>query len=401
MTLKFWWRIPLPLLFCQLLCTCGDDTSTHNFDPTGRTFAYDPSNAVTEDLPFYLQPLQLGDRLTFGPDSVIITNVFSHRLDTFPLRNPVLEDTAQLTLDYELAPDSSLRISLWAADERVSSRWFAPHTDTDQPLRIDEWVGNTYALPGEDTRSRRVYFGHHSWRDGKTIREQYVAQVLPTYTAESSLALVERPEGYAEYGFLMLEPHPVLRYLDGVTGANFNFQLGRNAEGDPYLAYRTEDGERVFSQVLQPLESVVPHYVDEAKLAERLNRGRIVVDRGFSVTEATGISFNYEKDFIRRGGLTLQELDRLEFFFDPQSHDYNFFVGDRAIKSGKWALSGDRNYLILSEEESPRQTLLPLVSFDEEEIAFRIRLRVKTPEPRGKELLSYFDLDALIRVRES
>jgi hypothetical protein len=398
MTPKYWRQIPSLLLLILILCTC--DRAQTAFDPSGRIYTYDPGDTVPDSMPFYRQPFQVGDQLAFGADSVIRTNVFSYRMDTFPLRKHLPVDSLRTSLSYELAPDSSLRVSLWSGDTNVVTLWFSPHESTDQPLNIDEWVGSTFWLPGDTTNSQCIHFSFHSWRDGKIMRERHLTHVQPPYGPEASKALGESPAGYARFGMLVQQPHPFIRYIDGVTGTNINYQLGRNADGDPYMAYRTDNGRKVFRQILKVVESPVPHYVDESKLAERLNRGRIVIDRGFTIAEETGISFAYEEDFLRRGGLTLPELDHLEFYFDPQSHDYNFFVGDRAIKSGKWTLSRDRNYLILSEEERSQQTLLPLVAYDEGEIAFRFNLIVKTPRPRGKELLSYFELDALIKVQE-
>lgn len=397
----FFWVVPV-LLLPLFLSTCDRAPGSAEFDPASRTYAFDLDNPA-DTVPVFMQFSSAGDHLYFGTDSVFRSNVFTNQQDTFLRRDRFPGDTLPKSVSYELAPDSSLLVRFWNQERLLDSRWFLPFRSDDQPLNINDWVGKTYWFPTDTTRTKAIHFSFLSYQDGGTLRERYFVDLRTLADAGGSKALEGSPTGMGNFGFLQTKPNPTVRFF-GLSAdpyrANLFFQLGRDASGAPFMAHPTNNGRGIDRQVLEPVIGVVPQYVDEEKIAERLNRGRIVVDQSFRVTEETGVGFLYEEDFARRGGLTFRDLKRLEFYFDPRSQEYNFFVGDRSIKSGKWNLSADRNFLVLTKIDQGGQSLLPLVTYNDEEIAFRLHLSVQTPQPRGKELLSYFDLDALVSVQE-
>ena len=68
------------------------------------------------------------------------------------------------------------------------------------------------------------------------------------------------------------------------------------------------------------------------------------------------------------------------------------------MRTGKWILSPDRNFLIITHEIDLGM-YLPILKYDDDEIAFRYPLIIETREPRGVELGSYGVINAFISVK--
>lgn len=67
------------------------------------------------------------------------------------------------------------------------------------------------------------------------------------------------------------------------------------------------------------------------------------------------------------------------------------------INEGEWSLSPDRNFIVLPGHGWGGRLPSLIQRYDGQEIEFPLTLRVQTRTPRGKELLSYYDAEVVVR----
>lgn len=133
-----------------------------------------------------------------------------------------------------------------------------------------------------------------------------------------------------------------------------------------------------------------------ATLSERLNSGKLKVDTNYPEPDSARAKYAYEDAFLR-SGLFFEEISRVEINFNPDG-EFFLFAGDRLLAHANWKLSPDRNYLILVGKNGAHLNHLPILSYTEEAIEFRMPLKIRTRKPMGVALTSFVVVNAFLRV---
>jgi hypothetical protein len=199
-----------------------------------------------------------------------------------------------------------------------------------------------------------------------------------------------------------------------LLGGQFYFPMGRRITGfnrTQYMFEQAPDGQILIVYImrvkdrfvltkmpLDPVDSAIPSSVSEEAFAARISMGKVVVDQSYPRIDSADVSYHYTEDFYKRGGLDPIDLNSLEFSFNPDG-EYFILVQDRLVKSGKWELSPDRNYIVTLSKAGAKSQHFPILAYTDEYIDLRMPLLVKTREPRGTKLESYGILDAFVRVQ--
>lgn len=390
----------LVLLALLTLTACSSPDSSSIAEAKAWDFAL--SNPVTS--PFRRAPLGVGDRIEIRGDSLLVTNEFT-----------LLERKLAIA-DAESLPDSAhaftlepgfgqtLRVNNFYNKELKNEWVFEPAQPGLQRVTNGELTGKSFYVnfPGEDTI--RVSFGYGRQVRTRERKENEFFASNETYSNETKSVVMS---GRYQRGFSspfvakqMRGFNYLMRFKTSKTGFDrHQYVYGRRDDGTLVASYVADDGEsyRRVDLPLTPAPAVLPSDVSDADFAERISTGSIVIDDSYPRVDSVQVAYRYSEDFIRDGGLEYDELGEVEFTLNEQG-EFILFSRGRVVELYKWKLSSDRSYIHLYHDNSYGDLFLPILSYDDKAIAFRIPLKVKTREPRGMELESYCNLDAYVRV---
>ena len=387
----------LPLLALPLfLCTCGpaDDTQAVSGLP------YEMEWGLVQGAPvgqFSDANKYGGFRLEIAGDSARLYQPLMGFGESY--RAYAADSTARfsdpLYLTYTMPSDTSLRAVVRGEDGRKWEQIYVPVPKLPTAPLPESLIGQTYRFELDDTAVLL------NFREGRSdLQEQGVAADLlflkdgvERQTAGRVFGLSKRNSSNgtisAYYG--------VKSRADGTLRHNI-LLVSATGEGG-VQAYRLldDDRQRVVEGPfpMHPYSAIVPEDVTQEDLLPLLNQGRVVAEKLTAEPDSVGLRYDYEDAFERIGVIREQDLEYLDFEFQPGG-DYHVFVGDRLLVAGKWELSSDRIFIVLRDPLRGSVEPRLIQSFGAEAIAFPIDLPIRTREERGDKLSSYYEAEVML-----
>jgi len=390
------------VLFGLLAITACSSPDSSVMDET-QEWSFALSNPVTS--PFNPTPLKVGDRLEIMGDSLLITNEFA--LEKKKLQLSEVQNLPDSINAFTVEPGfgQTLRVSHFY-DKELRHEWvFEPAPADLQRVKDGELTGKSFhaCFPGEDTL--RVYFDYGSKLPirNKKEAEFYVSgethsripkSVVMSSAVQRSLSSPFNRKPMREVSFYHLISKMKRPGFD-----RYQYAYGWRKDGTLIASYIDDDGT-AYQRVelpLVPAPPVLPADVSDAEFAERINAGRITIDNSYPTVDSVMVAYNHQEDFYQWGGIEYDELSELELSLNEQG-EFIIYSRGRIVKLQKWKLSKDRSYIHLWKEKGYGDTYLPILSWDDDAVTFRMPMKVKTREPRGMELESYANLDAFVRI---
>ncbi len=390
------------VLFGLLAITACSSPDSSVIDEVHK-WSFALSNPVAS--PFRPVPLKVGDRLEITGDSLLVTNEINLEEQKLPLSKA--QDLPDSIEAFTVEPGfgKTLRVSHFY-DKELRHEWiFEPAKDDLQSVAKGELTGRSFyfRFPGEDTL--RVYFdfgGKLPVRDQQEA-EFYVSAEPHTRVPQSVVASSSAEHSLSSpFKRKLMRGMSFFRLISKSKRPGFDrnqYVYGRRKDGTLIARYVDDDGA-AYQQVdlsLTPAPSVLPPEVSDTEFAERINTGRVIIDDSYPTVDSALVVYNYKEDYYERGGLEYDELSELELSLNEQG-EFIIYSRGRVVKLLQWKLSKDRSFIHLFKKEGYGEIFLPLLSWDDEAVTFRMPLKVKTREPRGRELESYANLDAFVRI---
>ena len=367
-----------------------------------KEWSFALSNPVTS--PFIRPPLGVGDRIEIKGDSLLVTNEFTlleKKLPIIDVSN--LPDSAR-AFTVEPGFGQTLRVNHFYNRELKDEWVFEPAQPDLQRVRDGELTGKSFYVkfPGEDTI--RVSFGYGRQVRTRERKENEFFVSNETYSNEpKSVVMLGRYQRSFSSPFTAKQMRGfnyLMRFkMNGNGFDRHQYVYGRRDDGTLVASYVANDGEsyRRVDLPLTPAPAVLPSDVSEADFAERISTGRVTIDNSYPRVDSAKVAYRYSDDFIRGGGLEYDELGEVEFTLNEQG-EFILFSRGRVVELYQWKLTSDRSYIYLYHDNGYGDLFLPILSYDDEALTFRMPLQVKTREPRGVELESYCNLDAYVRI---
>ncbi|MEM9929871.1 MAG: hypothetical protein AAF840_08640 [Bacteroidota bacterium] len=396
--------LPVILLCCCCLA-CTGDRAPILLDPEAHEWVYDLAN--TRDTANPILTFSPGDHLSIAGDTITVVNEFSGwpkqllRVDEGVPRSKKIEMTSYIVTPQ---PDSSLRVWRYGKDSIVEEyRFHLPDEESIRAIPEGMLTGKTFRCKFPEADSVQVYFGFDEFVSlGRGMNEYYVA--LPEYTFQPISTYdggKQRGWSYSHFSPLPLRGK---QYFISFNQNNSSFRRYRhrftlNAEGLPVVRYIEYGGAhpQILNLPLVPTASMVPPEVSIETFCARVNSGRLTIDQSYTSIDTSSASFADAGDAAAQKVLEIADLEVIEVSLNPKG-EYFVLAGERLIMNGRWEFSPDRNYLILLGKKGQKQYHLPIVKYTNEELAFRLPLKVKTREPKGVRLISYGLLDAYVQI---
>ncbi|WP_116127164.1 hypothetical protein [Lewinella sp. IMCC34183] len=388
---------PVLLLLPLFFCTCGpapqedtpDNYATEWLLTEGKPLAYYSSDGNYK-----------GFRLRLAADSARlhhpITGI-SEKYRAYPATAGSPPDSVYLT--YALSADSTLDVRIHAGGE-VHAHTYRPTPPLGAHPLTARVMDETYRF---ELGSQPYLLTFTTVPVGKE-EEGRVARLHPLDTAFARRIQENRDN----FGGLVRQDGTVglyAAYRDPVygTGGPVSLLVSTDATGELQLHRNlraTPEDPAPVRIVPQVYPGQLPPGYDPSELADLLNRGRISVRNLTAEPDSFRIQYAYPEDFERRGGITTEELDRLDFEFAADG-SFHAFAGDRLITEGEWSISPDRNFIQLPGNETGRDRPILIQHYDGESMVFLLPLKVQTRMPRGEQLLSYYDAQVMLQFEKA
>ncbi|NJC26407.1 hypothetical protein [Neolewinella antarctica] len=393
-------RLLLLLLPPLFFTACQSEPTV---DPlVGTTWAFATQNPVTTEPS--REPMQLGDVLTVAADTVFFTSLKMQGMNGVPRYDAQRGgDTLAKSVRLSQPAEGVLNVDLLEKGQVTVNRYFTPEPTGRTPLVAKEVAGQTFRYQPAEGEATLVYFDVVvEGTRGNFLSNGFIVTVPTAFWNERTLLT---PGGtFPDGSFGTFRPTPIdgpfaYVYIGKTLG------LGNKA----YRIFRTDAGEvemetysgtlephRVERVILEPVPGVVPSDVSPEEFGNRLTDGVQSMDREYPEIDSASVKYVAKESFAGRI-LSRDDLSELSFTFN-QDGQFIFVAGDEVLTTGMWALSPDRNFLIITQEMASGM-YLPILKYDEEEITFRYPMSVATREPRGVELGSYGIVNTFINVK--
>ncbi|WP_157974527.1 hypothetical protein [Lewinella sp. IMCC34183] len=391
--------IPTALYICYLfLCTCAPDPAPSYQLPEGMEWGLEKGQPVG-----YVDNSNKygGFRLDLTQDSARLYQPFLDHSEKYPAY--AADSTARfpdsLYFTYQVEGDSSLHAVIRSPD---GGRWehrYAPVAKLESYPLPKTVAGRTYLLDLNDSPMLLRFPEERVGPNGKIMAADVVLLA----------SLADRRAEFGTFGMSLLDPETgVLKAYyrirpqdDGSLRHSILLVTGDGDGGAQAYQLLDDDTQRTVAGPfpLAPYASVVPSTVTEADLIDLLNRGRVEVEKVTAEPDSVGIRYEYEEPFRTSGGIVAEELASLDFEF-REDNTYYAFAGDRLISTGRWKLSYDRNFITLYSPGYTGGGAKLIQRFGPDEIAFPFTVMIETAEPKGVELLSYYEAEVMLHFRD-
>ncbi|WP_116106568.1 hypothetical protein [Lewinella sp. IMCC34191] len=328
-------------------------------------------------------------RLSLEEDSARLFDPFTDYETTvaaFAGQRPTGRDDS-LYLEYTLEADSTLNATWHSPTQRYALR-FAAVAPVAAGYWPDSLVGQTFMVKGR-ADSLVVHLAELNNSSGN----RYFMSHLMTVEDDGEREVGARTSGY---GFSSDERiHAVFDLPGDRAPGQMRRPLafpGLLADGTPVLYVMGRDTINpvpIDTLALQPFPSLLPETMAAKDLLELLNRGRVQVMELPEEPDSIGIAYQVEPSQEHDPILTRDELPGLDVSF-AEDGGFTLFAGDRIVRQGRWALSPDRNFMLIMPDQSAAHGLTMIQAYRDDYIAIPFPLEVETLEPRGVRLRSYY-----------
>ncbi len=323
---------------------------------------YSPFHRVRERYPAYR-----GDSLASFPDSLYFV--------------------------YEVLSDSTLRGVVKVADRVVEVQEYKLGDRLSVQSLGDEVIGQTYRLK-LDQQDYLVHFSSDSIVKGG---EPEIRVHLYTFQ-QASGALEPVASGISNRAEYTTIPLYFSFRPEDTGGRRGVLLLTGDDKGAPqtYVSYDGADVNYLSGPYpLQVVPPALPGNVGMEELAELLSNSFAQTHIVNDEPAADKLRYAYPDDFLRFGGIEAAEVDELDFEFRSDGY-FAIFSGDRVLDQGEWSISPDRNFIELKDEGTGHTRRQFINNFDADKLTLPIQLKIKTREPHGTQLQSYFDAIAAV-----
>lgn len=302
-------------------------------------------------------------------------------------------------------PDAqTLYVERWANDTALDTAVFDFFQDTlNITAQIEQLIGRTYRY-STDSLDR---FIHTEWRSIEPgIVPKKGSPYLIIYSISDPLFKTTsiKKDGpsffdriYKDY-LITNGTRPVITYYEMRPRFKvFRYRLESITPEEVVMA-QLEETDNEFRLIYTKAEREVFDRNEnwtKAEIQLLLNEGRITVDDDIDFQTNTEIEYSDESSFITHG-LEIKDLNYLDFTFSNDGF-YNCFVRDHEIASGRYRITDDLRYLLLGDGNTYDKSIFLLLP-DNKTIQFEYPVKMRTPDPLGEVMTSWFWLDLWITL---
>ena len=288
---------------------------------------------------------------------------------------------------YERQPDSTLVTVLRDSSGVIGRQRYGLADELVTYPLADGTTDKTYrfAIEGQD------YYAYFS-ADAATGKDPETRVNL--YTVDDSTARITRvASGIGNRDAYHSIPVYFPFRADLTGGRRGLLLFSGNEAGEPQVHMNYDGADHTYLSgpyALTAQASPLPADVGRVQLTALLNQSMITTELLTAEPEPEALQYAYPEDFRRLGGIEAEEAGALDFEF-REDGGFTMFSGDRVLTRGTWALSPDRNFFVLSDETTQHQRLQFIDGYDGRTLTLTVPVRIKTREPHGTELQSYYD----------
>lgn len=385
--------LSLLTLLCTLTgCTSPDAEPTY---PAVDRWAFAPGNTARSGSYF-----RVGDELAVRGDTIVaFRNSILAPTDGETLSVPVPVDSVQGFRAERTAADLLL-VRQYRGDSLTTTTRFRPADLGLTDLAPGELSGRTYRFTYDGQDSLLVYFDTgKGFYEREEERLDYSVDVSPYWNSDRSHAFDGGLYFRTSSRMPLDKPRFYLRARDEAGFSSYRHQLGRDGAGRLIAVRLVTEGETYVERraILEPIRSPLPPEMGEHQLADWLTTSTVTVDKSYAPADSAVLAYAYTEDFERRNGLSWGEADYLAVSASADG-PFVLYVGDKILVNGSWRLSTDRTVIIVEGDRDYGIHFIPITAFGPEGLHLRFPLKVKTEFPRGVELESFANVDALLTL---
>ena len=373
------------LLGSLLLVACSSE-------PTADVMVPGKDYALTEGKPLdYLQigGTYAGFRLRIENDTAHLFSPFHQHGERIPAYagDSLVTFTDSRYMVYQRQPDSSLVAVLRDSSGIIGRQRYELVDELATYPPSADAIGKTYrfAIDGQ------AYFVYFEAPPSPEARQDTRVNVYTVADSSGRIARVASGIGDRDRYHSIPVYFP---YRPDLTGGRRGLLLfSGNEAGKPQVHMNYDGADHTYLRGPYELTvhaSPLPADVEKTQLAALLNQSMITTELLTPEPAPEALQYAYQEDFWRLGGIEAEEAERLDFEFQ-ENGGFTMFSGDRVLSRGSWSLTPDRNFFILSDETTQHHRLQFIDGYDGENITLTVPVRVKTREPHGTELQSYYD----------
>lgn len=401
----FRFALPVTALFLMVSCSPSAEQPVDNI--TEGEWLFSLANPVVGHQ--FFNPFSGGSRLRMINDSLEVTEWWTRKVHMLPLLpEGIVTDSLS---GYTVGPGvgSTLRVASYAGDS-LSGEWIYERPAADRErLPFGALTGKSYLFNYPDTDTMRVYFGETKKMYLQRDKNKKVEYALSHQPSSATLqSKIQHGSVHWSSVLLFMPSSPrgeLVHFSMESTDGGFNryrYELERRADGSLAAVWYDQEKDKYLSGevTLAPAPPIAPPGATAEDFARFVNTGEIKIDDTYPIADSADVSYLYEQHYYKSGGLEYSELAELEITFEPGG-DFVLFVRDRPVEISRWRLTADGSFVELLNKEGVITKALPILSWTDDHIDFRLPLKVKTREPRGVALESFAVIDAYVRVKKA